>query len=64
MKSTIDWFKSTYSPAGGECVETSTSLLPQGQVPVRDSKVTDGEILKFSPEAFSAFVGGVKTASF
>ena len=60
----IEWFKSSFSGAGNACVETSTSLLPQGQVPVRDSKVTDGEILTFTPEAFAAFVGSVKTASF
>lgn len=56
------WFKSSYSNNGGQCIEVATNLLPaHGIVPVRDSKRTDGPLLKLPARAFSTFVNGVKT---
>lgn len=59
----IDWFKSSYSGSIGDCVEASMSLIGEGIVPVRDSKVPDAQHLKFSTSAFSAFVTSVKNAT-
>lgn len=57
----ISWFKSTYSEGGTACVEASTSLLGEQQVPVRDSKDPGLAHLKFSTDAFAAFIGDVKS---
>ncbi|MGK4580235.1 DUF397 domain-containing protein [Kitasatospora sp. HPMI-4] len=57
-----DWFKSSYSSNGGNCVEAAANL--PGVVPVRDSKDPTGPALIFSPEAFAAFVAGVKAGEF
>lgn len=60
-KSQISWHKSSYSNGGPDCVETSVSLLPEGKVPVRDSKRPADPHLVFSTDAFAAFIGDVKT---
>ncbi|WP_418956964.1 DUF397 domain-containing protein [Streptomyces tritici] len=53
------WRKSSYSDGnGGECVEVATGIGPV--VPVRDSKVPDGDVLLVSPAAWAAFVAGVR----
>lgn len=61
----ITWFKSSYSGDYPNCVETSTDLLANGIVPVRDSKDISAEapVLTFSTNAFTAFVSSVKTGS-
>ncbi|MBB1252094.1 DUF397 domain-containing protein [Streptomyces sp. OF3] len=56
--STLNWRKSTYSlDQGGDCVEVAK---PSGDhvpvVHVRDSKTTDGPILRFPPTAWTAFL--------
>ncbi|MCC9309388.1 DUF397 domain-containing protein [Kitasatospora sp. RB6PN24] len=53
-----DWFKSSYSSNGGECVEVAANV--PGAVPVRDSKDPEGPALTFTPAGFAAFVAGVK----
>ncbi|MFF0481943.1 DUF397 domain-containing protein [Streptomyces sp. NPDC004435] len=54
------WVKSSYSSDGtGNCVEVANTLLTHAAVHVRDSKVPTGPRLKFTPQAFSAFVGAV-----
>jgi hypothetical protein len=54
------WKKSSYSASNGHCVETST--LTNGQIGVRDSKATNGTILRFEPEAWVSFTAAVRTA--
>ncbi|MFE6103782.1 DUF397 domain-containing protein [Streptomyces laurentii] len=55
------WFKSSYSNTGGNCVEVATNLATSHDiVPVRDSKVSDGPSLAVSVSAFATFVGSVK----
>ncbi|MGK4580233.1 DUF397 domain-containing protein [Kitasatospora sp. HPMI-4] len=56
------WRKSTYSQQGGACIEVADGF--PGVVPVRDSKDPAGPALAFSPEAFAAFVAGVKAGEF
>lgn len=61
MNEHIDWFKSSHSQDGNACVETSKSLLPQGKVPVKDSKGPDTDpYLVFEVAAFTAFIADVK----
>ncbi|MFE3954845.1 DUF397 domain-containing protein [Nocardia sp. NPDC059091] len=47
------WFKSSYSQAGGECVEVA--FLDGGKVGVRDSKDADGPALVFTPGEWDVF---------
>ena len=57
--SSARWFKSSYSNASsGDCVEVATGI--DHIVPVRDSKVPDGDVLLVSPAAWAAFVAGVR----
>ncbi|MEV7465881.1 DUF397 domain-containing protein [Streptomyces kronopolitis] len=60
----VEWQKSSYSTNGGNCIEFSTSLAPQGVVPIRDSKIEDGAALMFSTDAWASFVGGVRREEF
>ncbi|MET7612617.1 DUF397 domain-containing protein [Streptomyces seoulensis] len=65
MTNTPNWFKSSYSNNGGNCIEVATNLLPaHGIVPVRDSKVTAGSVLELRPDAFTSFIAGVKSGRF
>ncbi|MDX3378894.1 DUF397 domain-containing protein [Streptomyces sp. ME02-6991-2A] len=55
------WFTSSYSDNGGNCVEVAVNLVAsQGIVPVRDSKCVDGPVVDVRTAAFSAFVAGVQ----
>ena len=56
------WIKSTLSFANGDCVEVAS--LAASQVGVRDSKDTDGPVLRFSAAEWRAFVGGVRNGEF
>ena len=52
------WRKSSYSGGnGGDCIEVGTE---PGMILVRDSKDTDGTVLTFGREAWSAFAARVK----
>ncbi|WP_406353138.1 DUF397 domain-containing protein [Streptomyces sp. NBC_00658] len=56
------WRKSTYSGGdGGDCLEVADAHPTL--VPVRDSKTPHGPKLAFRPEAWSAFVAGVKNST-
>jgi Domain of unknown function (DUF397) len=57
------WRKSSYSGDGNSCVEVANgSTTPL--IGVRDSKRNGrGPVLKFSPAAWQAFIGQIKTAS-
>ncbi|MFD9332473.1 DUF397 domain-containing protein [Streptomyces sp. NPDC060065] len=60
--STAVWRKSTYSGGGGDdCLEVADGH--PALVPVRDSKTPLGPKLAFRPEAWSAFVAGVKNST-
>ncbi|MFH8374262.1 DUF397 domain-containing protein [Streptomyces cyaneofuscatus] len=59
------WFTSSYSANGGNCVEVAVNLAPSyGLVPVRDSKCVDGPVVGVRTAAFSAFVAGVQAGTF
>ncbi|AJP03450.1 toxin-antitoxin system, toxin component [Streptomyces cyaneogriseus subsp. noncyanogenus] len=59
------WFTSSYSSNGGQCVEVATNLAAaRGTVPVRDSKTPGGPILNFPADSFASFVAGVKDGGF
>ncbi|MFD7902130.1 DUF397 domain-containing protein [Kitasatospora sp. NPDC059747] len=58
----LEWFKSSYSSNGGQCIEVSSSV--PGAVPVRDSKDPQGPALAFPVEAWSAFVAAVRSGEF
>ncbi len=53
----MNWQKSSYSSAQGNCVEVAR--LPDGAA-VRDSKDRSGSVLRFSAEAWQAFLSAVK----
>ncbi|GAA3391851.1 DUF397 domain-containing protein [Streptomyces roseoviridis] len=55
------WFTSSYSNNGGNCVEVARNLaVSRGVVPVRDSKDPSGPALAVPVVAFSSFIAGVK----
>lgn len=59
------WFKSSFSDNGGACVEVATNLVSaHGVVPVRDSKVPAGPVLRVPAASFANFVAGVKGGEF
>ncbi len=60
-----EWFKSSYSSNGGNCVEVAANLATSaGAVPVRDSKDPEGPSLVFSVAEFSAFLSGLRGGEF
>ena len=54
----LPWRKSTRSANDGECVEVATT---GDRVAVRDSKNPAGAVLKYSPEAWQAFLDRART---
>jgi hypothetical protein len=56
------WVKSSLSFANGNCVEISD--LPGGMVGVRNSRDTSGPVLRFTPDEWHAFIGGVRNGEF
>jgi len=56
------WVKSSLSYANGDCVEVAK--LPDGRIGVRDSKDTEGPVLRFTPSEWDAFIGGVRNGEF
>jgi len=56
------WVKSSLSFSNGNCVEVAN--LPGGQVGVRHSKHTEGLVLRFTPDEWHAFLGGVRNGEF
>ncbi|MFF2653812.1 DUF397 domain-containing protein [Streptomyces sp. NPDC058045] len=58
----LNWFKSSYSSNGGDCIEVAADLAARGVVPVRDSKQIGGPVLTVSTEAFSTFVAEVRAS--
>lgn len=58
---TDNWTKSSYSGGNGACVEVKSPVLRQ--IAVRDSKAPQGPSIGFTPDAWTAFVTEVRTAS-
>jgi hypothetical protein len=56
------WIKSSLSYANGNCVEVSE--LELGAVGVRNSRDREGPVLRFTPEEWRAFIGGVRKGEF
>jgi Domain of unknown function (DUF397) len=56
------WVKSSLSYANGNCVEVAG--LPDAGVGVRNSRDPDGLVLQFTPDEWSAFLGGVRNGEF
>ncbi|MFI0257949.1 DUF397 domain-containing protein [Streptomyces sp. NPDC017056] len=51
------WFTSSYSNNGGQCIEVATNLAAScGVVPVRDSKLPNGPQLTLTPGAWVGLV--------
>ena len=56
------WVKSSLSMSNGNCVEVTS--LSRGGIGVRDSKDTEGPVLRFTPDEWQAFLGGVRNGEF
>lgn len=56
------WIRSSLSTYNGNCVEVAG--LNEDTIQVRDSKNPRGGVLKFSPEEWDAFIGGVLNGEF
>jgi Domain of unknown function (DUF397) len=52
------WIKSSLSFSNSNCVEVAD--LPDGRIGVRHSKDAEGPVLRFTPDEWHAFVGGVR----
>jgi hypothetical protein len=57
----LDWRKSSFSWANGDCVEVAGR--PDGFVRVRDSVNPDGRVLAFGRAQWNAFVGDVRNGN-
>lgn len=57
-----EWVKSSLSYANGNCVEVAS--LSGGDVGVRNSRDAAGSILRFTPNEWQAFIGGVQNGEF
>ena len=60
--SSFYWIKSSLSYANGNCVEVAR--LPGGEVGVRNSRDSEGLVLRFTPDEWHAFLGGVRNGEF
>ncbi|MER5546478.1 DUF397 domain-containing protein [Streptomyces sp. NPDC001233] len=54
-----DWFKSSYSDGGEQCVEVADIRTALDCVAIRDSKSPDGPALLVAPSTFASFIGDV-----
>ena len=56
------WIKSSLSFSNSNCVEVAG--LADGRVGLRHSKDSDGPVLRFTPDEWRAFLGGVRNGEF
>ncbi len=56
------WTKSSLSFSNGNCVEVAS--LSGGEIGVRDSKDSEGPVLRFTSDEWHAFLGGVRNGEF
>jgi Domain of unknown function (DUF397) len=56
------WVKSSLSFANGNCVEVAS--LPDGTVGLRNSRDSEGPVLRFTPDEWHAFLGGARMGEF
>lgn len=56
------WVKSSLSFANGNCVEVAD--LRGGEIGVRNSRDSGGPVLRFTPDEWHAFIGGVRKGEF
>ena len=56
------WIKSSLSFSNGNCVEVAS--LPDDGIGVRDSKDSEGPVLRFTSGEWHAFLGGVRNGEF
>ena len=60
--SDFTWVKSSLSLANGNCVEVAG--LADGEIGVRNSRDSAGPVLRFTPDEWHAFLGGVQNGEF
>ena len=56
------WVKSSLSFSNGNCVEVAS--LPDDEIGVRNSRDSGGAVLRFTPDEWHAFLGGVRNGEF
>ena len=56
------WVKSSLSFANGNCVEVAD--LSGHEIGVRNSRDSSGPVLRFTPDEWHAFIGGVRNGEF
>lgn len=56
------WIKSSLSGSNGNCVEVAD--LPEGTIGIRNSRDTDGPILRFTSDEWVAFLAGARRGEF
>jgi hypothetical protein len=60
-KSHVEWFKSSYSQQGGDCIEVA--FLTPDTISVRDSTNPTGPALFFAPPEWDAFTTVVRSGT-
>jgi hypothetical protein len=60
--SASNWVKSSLSFSNGNCVEVAH--LSGGQIGVRNSRDSEGPVLRFTPDEWHAFLGGARNGEF
>lgn len=58
----FEWVKSSLSFSNGNCVEVAN--LPDDEIGVRNSRDAQGAVLRFTPDEWHAFLGGVRNGEF
>jgi len=56
------WVKSSLSYANGNCVEVAS--LAGNEIGIRNSRDAEGAVLRFTPDEWHAFLGGVCNGEF
>jgi hypothetical protein len=58
----FNWVKSSLSFSNGNCVEVAS--LPDGGIGVRNSRDSEGPVLRFTSDEWHAFLGGAQNGEF